>query len=88
MLLRALQIENLVDQIGALNLFEVAEFVECLRVKLKLEDVPMGMMMAGAPAAGGDAGGDAVGEIFRNSRAYNPPLVLICNIWLVFWDVP
>jgi large subunit ribosomal protein L7/L12 len=55
------KIEDLVNQIGALNLFEVAEFAECLRVKLNIPDVPMGMMMAGG-AADDDGDDDAKKE--------------------------
>lgn len=55
------KIEDLVNQIGALNLFEVAEFAECLRVKLNIPDVPMGMMMAGG-AADDDGDDDAEKE--------------------------
>eukprot|EP00750_Incisomonas_marina_P019449 INCI3403.1.p2 GENE.INCI3403.1~~INCI3403.1.p2 ORF type:complete len:187 (-),score=51.27 INCI3403.1:178-738(-) len=53
------KVEAIVDQIGHLNLFEVAEFVECLRVKLNLQDVPMGVAMVGGGDAGAEEGGEA-----------------------------
>ena len=61
-----LQVEDLVNQIGQLNLFEVVEFVECLRVKLNLQDVPMGVAIAG-----GDAGDAGDGEV--RCGCGNPP---------------
>ncbi len=42
------------DAIGKLNLFEVAEFTECLKFKLKIPDMQMGM-----PSFGGGGGGGA-----------------------------
>ncbi len=56
------------DQIGHLNLFEVAEFVECLRVKLNLGDVPMGMPMGGG-GGGAAAAEEAPAEVRARSIA-------------------
>ena len=82
-----LQVEAIVDQIGHLNLFEVAEFVECLRVKLNLQDVPMGVAMVG----GGDAGAEEGGEVWNRAcdrqelhacRSYCPYRILIVVVAL------
>jgi large subunit ribosomal protein L7/L12 len=54
-----IQIKDLAEQIVALNMTEVAELAEILKVKLKLEGVPMGMPMYAAPPAGAPAGGAA-----------------------------
>lgn len=53
------KIKDLAEQIVALNMTEVAELAEILKVKLKLEGVPMGMPMYAAPPAGAPAGGAA-----------------------------
>ena len=53
------QIKELAEKIVALNMTEVAELVEILKVKLKLEGVPMGGAMFHGVPPGGIPGGAA-----------------------------
>ena len=93
-----LQVEALVDEIGNLNLFEVVEFTECLKFKLKIPDMPMGGMMMAGPAGGDDAEEAEVRRPFcsvvfifmvpsiRIPSSTERPSVLAFWLWLRLWS--
>ena len=57
------KIEELADQITALNLIEASQLADCLKEKLGIEDTPMMMgAMPGAGVAAGAAGGAPAAE--------------------------
>ena len=71
------KIEELAEQITALNLVEASQLADCLKEKLGIDDSPMmmGAMPGAGVAAGGAAGAPAAEEVVEEKTHFDVKLV-------------
>lgn len=68
------RVERVAEEIVQMNLLEVADLTELLKAKLKITDMPMGMMGGGMAAPSGGAAAPAAAEAKEEKTVFDVKL--------------